>query len=113
MYNDGENFGQDCLGGTIFFLKRKGDQVEWLNPFANAGSSHEINDKWSLVELSFDHTDVDASYELQLKGSDISEKTFYLDDLLFYDNDLKIYKILNTKNKTTLFKNNHRIEIQN
>ena len=113
MYNYGENYGQDCLGGTIFFLKRKGDQVEWLNPFANAGSSSEINDKWSLVEISFDHTDADASYELQLKGSDISEKTFYLDNLLFYDNDLEIYKVLKSKNKITLFKNNHRIEIPN
>jgi len=110
MYNDGENCGQDCLGGMIIIQKKSDEKLEWLKPIVNAGNSHEINDKWSLVEISFDHTDEEAIYDLLLKGSNFSEKTIFLDDLLFYDNELVIYKVFKANNKITLFKNNHKIE---
>jgi len=110
MYNEGENYGQDCLGGMIFFQRKIGDQLEWLQPYANATNSHEINGNWSMVEISFENTDINASYDLVLKGSDIAEKTIYIDDLLFYDNDLTIYKVYDFRNKTTLFHNNHWID---
>lgn len=112
MYNEGENYGQDCLAGLIFFQKRTGDKVEWISAsYTNAGYSHEIKDAWSLVEVSFECTDNSAIYDLVIKGDDISEKMTYLDDLLFYDNDLMIYKLSGSETSFTLFKNNHRIEI--
>ncbi|HNW88740.1 MAG TPA: hypothetical protein PKN48_03705 [Bacteroidales bacterium] len=111
MYNHGENFGQDCLNGMFFFQKNKGGQVEWLQPLTTAITSHEINGDWSLVELSFENTDNEASYDLVFKGSDIAEKTIYIDDLLFYDSDLVIYKLLNLRNRICLFRNNHRIDM--
>jgi hypothetical protein len=109
MYNDGENYGQDRLAGWIFFQKHKGSSVEWLDPITSGSSSHEINNKWSMVELSFDHADPEADYDLILKCNDIAEQTFYIDELLFYDNDLLIYRLDANKQNTTLFKNNHRI----
>ncbi len=109
MYNQGDNFGQDCLSGMFFFQKNKDGQVEWLQPMTSAGNSHEINGNWSLVELSLDHQDADAAYELVYKGSDLAEKTMYVDDLLFYDSDLIIYRMTNDNGKACLFKNNHRI----
>jgi len=111
MYNDGENFGQDCLGGMNFFQKNTGDKLEWLDPIISAGNSQEINGNWSLVEIPFENIDNNASYELVFKGSDLAEKTIYIDDLLFYDNDLIIYKLINERNKLILFKNNHRITL--
>jgi hypothetical protein len=62
-----------------------------------------------MVELSFDHADPEADYDLILKCNDIAEQTFYIDELLFYDNDLLIYRLDANKQNTTLFKNNHRI----
>jgi hypothetical protein len=109
MYNDGANYGQDRLAGWIFFQKHKGSSVEWLDPIVCGCNSHEINNKWSLVELSFEHNDPEASYDLILKCDATAEQTFYIDDLLFYDHDLAIYRIDSTDHKTTLFKNNHRI----
>jgi len=110
MYNRGENFGQDCLSGMFFFQKNKDGQVEWLQPIITAGNSHEINGDWSLVELSLDHQDAEAAYDLVYKGSDLAEKTMYVDDLLFYDNDLVVYKMMKDRGSTSsLFKNNHRI----
>ncbi|HNW69825.1 MAG TPA: hypothetical protein PKI01_05455 [Bacteroidales bacterium] len=110
MYNEGKNYGQDCLSGMFFFQRKIGDQLEWLQPFAHATNSHEINGNWSMVEISFENTDANASYELVLKGSDIAEKTIYIDGLLFYDNDLTIYKVYDFRNRTTLYHNNHWID---
>ncbi|HOY32168.1 MAG TPA: hypothetical protein PKW80_09845 [Bacteroidales bacterium] len=112
MYNDGENYGQDCLGGMIFFQKNNADKLEWLQPIVSATNSHEINGKWSLVELSFENTDSTASYELVFKGSELAEKTVYFDDLLIYDRELLVYKLINLRNRKSLFKNNHRIELR-
>lgn len=113
MYNEGKNFGQDCLGGMIFIQKTTGDHIEWLNPFVSAGNSHEINNKWSLVELSFENTNNEAHYDLVLKGDDVSTKTIYLDDLLLYDNDLSVFKLDKSKDFITLFNNNQRIVTPN
>lgn len=109
MYNDGDNFGQDCLNGMFFFQKNKDGQVEWLQPMTSAGNSHEIYGNWSLVEISLEPADAEASYELVYKGSDLAEKTVYMDDLLFYDDKLAIYKMLVDQGTSCLFKNNHRI----
>jgi hypothetical protein len=111
MYNDGENFGQDCLEGMIFFQKRKGDHIEWLNPIITAGTSHEIFGKWSMVELSFDNNTNDMWYDLVIKGNDLSDKSIYIDDLLIFDSELAIYKYLKSDNHYFLFHNNHRIGI--
>lgn len=109
MYNDGENFGQDCLLGMIFYKKINGDKTIWLTP-VSAINSHEINGKWSLVEVLLENNDKEASYELTYKGGDLGEKIIHIDELLFYDSELLIYRLDKTKNKTTLFKNNHRID---
>jgi hypothetical protein len=111
MYNEGENFGQDCLTGMIFFRKKKENHIDWLQPVVTATNSQEINGDWSLVEISFEHNDNEAAYDLLFKGSDIAEKIIYIDDFLFYDNDLAVYKLYNFKNKTTLFHNNHWIDL--
>jgi hypothetical protein len=110
MYNNGENFGQDCLGGMIFFQKRNGDQVKWLDPIADARYSSEINGDWSLVEISFVNDDSEADYDLTVKGDDYSKLSYHIDDLLFYDSELQIYRVDREMHSYSLFHNNHRIK---
>lgn len=111
MYNAGPNCGQDRLGGMIFFEKRKGENVDWLPASVSAGHSFEINNDWSMVEITFENTDKDADYDLVLKGSDIDTQTIYIDELLFYDSELSIYQLNEKKGQKVLFCNNHRIKL--
>ena len=109
MYNNGKNFGQDCLSGMIFFESKTNNKVQWLEPIINAGNSYEINGNWSLVEISFINNDTNAVYDLIYKGPDYSNKKVYFDGILFYDSDLRIYNMNEQVGYCSLFYNNHRI----
>ena len=111
MYNNGDNFGQDCLNGMIFFTKTKNGKEDWIFPLYNARESHDINGNWSLTEAQLTNIDKEADYSLLIKGSDISKMSFYIDHLLFYDHKLDIYKTNTSTNHSILFHNNHTIEI--
>jgi hypothetical protein len=111
IYNDGENFGQDCLNGMIFFIKSKAGKEDWILPIFNAGESHEINGNWSLAEATLSGIEKDADYKLVIKGSDRSKLNYYIDHLLFYDSKLDIYRLISSFNNSYLFHNNHIFDI--
>ena len=115
MYNQGENFGQDCLNAIIFFQKIKNNNVIWIKPTTNARASFQINGNWSLVEVPFDmdYFDYSAHYDLIIKGNNkYSDKNIYIDKLLFFDKKLDIYKLeSNTDSVMFLYHNNQQIKI--
>ncbi len=111
IYNDGENYGQDCLNGMIFFIKSKAGKEDWIFPIFNARESHEINGNWSLAEATLSDIEKDADYKLVVKGSDRSKLNYYIDHLLFYDSKLDIYRLISSTDNIYLFYNNNRLEI--
>lgn len=106
MYNNGKNNGQDRINGLIFFEKTSNGKSEWLHPTANGRKSQEINGDWSLVEIPLLDVDTSATYKLIVKGDYKSEDSYYIDDLLFTDAELNIYKLWPD---SVLFQNNHKI----
>ena len=113
MLNNDKNYGQDLLDGMLFFQRRKGTRIDWILPTTNARSSHEITENWSLIEIPFLCTDKNAIYELAIKGNNLGEKKFFIDELLFYDTRLDVYRLDTANNDTILFHNNHRITVPN
>ena len=111
IYNYGENYGQDCLDGMIFFVKSKAGKEDWIFPIFNARESHEINGNWSLAEATLSDIEKDADYKLVIKGSDRSKLNFYIDHLLFYDSKLDIYRLNSSTKNVYLFHNNNMLEI--
>lgn len=110
MLNNGKKFGQDYQNGMIFFNKSKGNESEWVFPLKDARNSHNINGNWSLVEVELSNVDKEYTYELLIKGPDRSKQNFYVDDLLFYDSELEIYRESRVNDSILLIKNNHRIK---
>lgn len=111
MYNNGVNFGQDCLNVIAFFQKVKDDQCTWLEPYLDARTSFEINGDWSLIEVPLNYNEKDFSYDLIMKGNDRSELSIYFDQLLVYDSKLEVYRIDEISNQLYLFHNNHQFLI--
>lgn len=111
IYNDGENFGQDCLNGMIFFMKEKDGKEDWILPVYDARTSHEINGNWTLAEVVLSDIDKAADYKLIIKGPDRSELSYYIDDLLFYDSRLDVYREVSGVSDLFLFHNNHKIKL--
>jgi hypothetical protein len=103
---NGENCGQDAFGGMVFFVETIGDKSEWIFPIYNANSSHQITDNWLLVEIPLNNIKKEATYQLMIKGSELSNKVYKIDNLLFFDEKAKIYKQM----PDYLFKNNHQIK---
>lgn len=110
MLNNGEKNGQDYLNGMIFFNKKNEEKGEWIFPLTDARNSHNIKGDWTLVEVELSSIDKSFNYELLIKGPDRSKQYYYIDDLLFYDSELDIYK---NENGAILFHNNHKINIPN
>lgn len=109
MHNSGANYGQDCLNGMVFFQKEKDGKVEWLNPQVNPGTSHQILENWSLIEVPLKISDTDANYSLILKGADNAKLNYYLDKLLFFDTELEIYNIEKVNQTHFLYYKNNLI----
>lgn len=107
MCNNGKDFGQDYLNGMIFFNKKSEGKEEWIFPLTDARNGHSIHNNWSLVEVELTDIDKNFNYELFIKGPDRSKQYYYIDDLLFYNKDLDIYKLENQ----SLLHNNHKIDL--
>ncbi len=110
MYNQGENFGQDALPGTVYVQKEVNGNHTWVTGRIDPRNSHQILGNWSMVEVAFTTTNESCNYELIIKGNDNNEHPFYVDDLLFYEEGLNVYKELIEEGRTVLFFNNHRIK---
>jgi len=106
MYNGGENKGQDAFNGMAFFEKEKANKKEWIFPITSMQSTQEINEDWNLVEIKLIDVDTNTNYQLLLKGDDRAKLNYYIDDVIFYDQRLVIYK----EYDSYLFKNGHRID---
>jgi len=107
MYNGGENRGQDAFNGMAFFEKDNNGVKEWIFPITSMQSTQEINGDWNLVEVVLSDVDTITNYQLLLKGDDRSKLSYYIDDVIFYDQRLTVYKEF----ETYLFKNGHRISM--
>jgi len=107
MYNGGENRGQDAFNGMAFFEKDENGKKEWIFPITSMQNTQEINGDWNLVEVVLSDVDTTTNYHLLLKGDDRAKMNYYIDDVIFYDQRLTIYKEF----ETYLFKNGHRISM--
>lgn len=107
IYNHGKNYGQGCLNGMVFFTHND----EWIFPLYEAIHSHEIDGNWSLAEARLSNIDKNAEYKLFIKGDDKSELHYYIDNVLFYDSRLDIYKLNQSTNSPLLWHNNYRIPL--
>ncbi len=107
MYNEGENNGQDAFNGMAFFEKDKKGIKEWIFPITSMQNTQEINGDWNLVEVVLSDIDITTNYQLLLKGDDKAKMSYYIDEVVFYDQRLIIYKEFDTY----LFKNGHRISM--
>jgi hypothetical protein len=105
MYNGGKDNGQDAFNGMAFFEKDKEGVKEWIFPITSMQATQEINGDWNLVEVKLTEVDTNTNYHLLLKGSDRSKLNYYIDDIIFYNENLTVYK----ENESVLFKNGHRI----
>ena len=105
MYNGGKDNGQDAFNGMAFFEKDSSGEKEWIFPITSMQSTQEINGDWNLVEVKLTNVDTNTNYQLLLKGDDRSKLSYYIDDILFYHEDLTIYQ----EREDYLFKNGHRI----
>jgi len=107
MYNGGENRGQDAFNGMAFFENDENGKKEWIFPITSMQNTQEINGDWNLVEVVLSDVDTTTNYHLLLKGDDRAKMNYYIDDVIFYDQRLTIYKEF----ETYLFKNGHRISM--
>ncbi len=105
IYNGGENCGQDMFKGIAFFNQSINGESTWLNKFV-VQNSLEINGNWTLVEIDLTDINPQAEYTVVIKGDEMSKKYYYIDDLLFYNKKLTIYKDLGHQ----LYFNNHFID---
>ena len=71
--------------------------------------SEVIFGNWSLIELTFTIKNSYNTVKIYTQGKDLSKSKITIDDLLITEKGLQIYKITNDRNKTELFKNNHKI----
>jgi len=107
MYNGGENTGQDAFNGMAFFEKDMSGEKEWIFPITSMQSTQEINGDWNLVEVVLNEVDTTTNYYLLLKGDDRAKMNYYIDDVIFYDQRLTVYREF----ETYLFKNGHRVSM--
>lgn len=112
MYNNGENFGQDAINSMVFMQEQdEFGTMKWLEPVVNPAYSMEIDGDWSQVKLSFE-AKPNCSYELIVKGSDLSKKIIYCDDVLVYDKKMSIYNVIVNNGDSILFENNSWIRMK-
>ncbi len=105
IFNGGENCGQDMFKGGAFFNQSINGESTWLNRTI-VQTSTEINGNWTMVEIELSDINPKAEYTVVIKGDEISKKNYYIDDLLFYNKKLTIYKDLGHQ----LYYNNHFID---
>lgn len=114
MKIEGDNFGQDALGASVFVEAKTPNgelkRIVTVNPM----NSFDINKSWVLVESVFKLEDDKDEISIIIKGDDHSKKFFIIDDLLIREKENTVYKVEHESNGriVQLFKNNHRIIVK-